>query len=86
MSSEENLEEYGRNVRNDADIIQNALSKRDSHLRRVSFPENDTDLVTGYLEPVDPLRLGNTFDISRNVITLTHRIVLIYCFVMFYIF
>lgn len=29
-------------------------------LRRVSFPERDTDLVTGYLEPVDPLRLGNT--------------------------
>lgn len=29
-------------------------------LRRVSFPESDTELVTGYLEPVDPLRLGNT--------------------------
>lgn len=32
---------------------------RTTKVRRVCFPENDCDLVTGFLEPVDPWKFGN---------------------------
>lgn len=37
----------------------NSTGKLYSSARRVSFPENDSELVTGYLEPADPWASGN---------------------------
>lgn len=37
----------------------NSTGKLYLSARRVSFPENDSELVTGYLEPADPWASGN---------------------------
>lgn len=36
----------------------NSIGKLYQSTRRVSFPENDSELVTGYLEPADPWACG----------------------------
>lgn len=37
----------------------NSSKSSENSLRRVSFPVNDNDLVTGYLEPANPWASGN---------------------------
>lgn len=39
-------------------IRSNSTGKLYQSSRRVSFPENDSELVTGYLEPADPWACG----------------------------
>lgn len=39
----------------------NSTGKLYQSSRRVSFPENDSELVTGYLEPADPWACGEYF-------------------------
>lgn len=39
-------------------VRSNSTGKLYQSSRRVSFPENDSELVTGYLEPADPWACG----------------------------
>lgn len=39
-------------------VRSNSTGKLYQSTRRVSFPENDSELVTGYLEPADPWACG----------------------------
>lgn len=39
-------------------VRSNSTGKLYNSSRRVSFPENDSELVTGYLEPADPWACG----------------------------
>ena len=47
----------GSNTSSSSSLLSLMKAKEQSH-RRVSFPKNDDDLVTGYLEPVDPWACG----------------------------
>lgn len=45
-------------------VRSNSTGKLYQSSRRVSFPENDSELVTGYLEPADPWACGKSIDQS----------------------
>lgn len=67
MAKAEPTSDFGKDV-SEPTLVKNALSSclRDSNKspkkqltnRSVSFPENDNQIVTGYLEPVNPWEYG----------------------------
>lgn len=46
-------------------VRSNSTGRLYNSSRRVSFPENDSELVTGYLEPADPWACGKLYTILR---------------------